>query len=220
MTAVAIISALNLILIVAIFTEVKVFAAILFVFWVLGLGGALAFRHTRQKAWAYASFAGFVPFFPIGMVGIYGIRKMMNEAQTEPLSDQTEPQKVYGYNQTIVWAYLTLGIMSIVIEFSIKFFVSSAPSMVGAAGGMLIILFFLHRKIKVVQVFPDHFIFQNAALTSPQVIRYADIEQVKSNKKQVLLRTKIRKKPVKIPLSLFNANDRDEVRLFLETAQT
>lgn len=215
MTAVAIISALNLILIVAIYTEIKIFAAILFVFWVLGLGGALLFRGTGQKAWAYAAFAGFVPFFPIGLVGIYGVRKMMDAPTTGPLAGQSTPQKVYGYNQTTVWAYLAVGILSIVVEFAIQFFVSSMPTLAGAAGGMLIIIFFMHKNLNVLQVFPDYLVFQNGALASPQIIRQPDIEQIEANKKQVLIRTSDRKKPVKIPLALFNAAERDEVRQML-----
>ncbi len=220
MTAVAIISALNLALIVAIFTEIKIFATILFGFWALGLGGAIAFQRTRKKGWAYAGIAGFVPFFPIGLVGVYGIRKMIDESRMEQLPGQAVPQKIYGYNQTLAWTYLGLGLMSIVVEFAIQFFVASIPTLAGAAGGMLIIIFFLHRKLKVIQVFPDYFILQYGALASPQIIRHIDIEQIEANKKQVLVRTTIRKKPVKIPLSLFNTGDRDEVRLFLETAQT
>ena len=216
MTAVAIISAMNLALIVAVYTEVKILAAVLFVFWVLGLGGALAFRSTRQKAWAYAAFAGFVPFFPIGLVGIYGVRKMIDTPATDQLTGQSTPQKVFGYNQTVVWAYLALGVMSIVVEFVIQFFVSSMPTLAGAAGGMLIIVFFLHKNLKVLQVFPDYFVFQNGALASPQIIRYADIEQLEANKKQVLVRMSDRKKPVKIPFNLFNAAERDEVGQMLE----
>jgi hypothetical protein len=193
---------------------------ILLVFWLVSILGAILFHRTGQRAFAIAAIVGFVLFLPIGLIGMYGVRQMMNDRQLAQLPGSDRPQKVYVYNQKLAWAYLLVGIGAVLVEIMLQLFLPTGMALAGIVGVGLIIAFFFYRKMKVIRLYPDYFILQIGPMAAPKVVKFRDVEHTGLNKKQVLLRAKTERNPLKISWSLFNKDQLDEIQRLFETIGT
>lgn len=207
----AIISTINLLLVVAIFTEAPPLGWILLAFWSMSFFGALGFHYTKKKAFAIISYIGFGLFIPLGMIGIYGVKKMSETQELGEMSPNESPNRIFLYNQKYAKLYLLLGITSILFEFAQRFFLGRSVGLTGAIGGIMIIMYFLFKKMPVLQVFREHFILKIAPMSSIKIVNFSDIQRSESSRKQALLWLNSEPKPVKIPWQVFNDKERDEV---------
>jgi hypothetical protein len=217
MTSVAIVSAFNLILVILLFTEIPILGTVLLVFWLVSILGTALFHRTGQRAYAVAAIGGFVLFLPISLIGMYGVRQMMNDRQLARLPGRDTPQKEYGYNQKLAWAYLLVGIGAVLAEIVLRLFLPSGMAIAGIVGVGLIIAFFFYRRLKVLRLYPDYFILQLGPMASPKVVSFRDIEHTGLNEKYVQVRSGAEKNPLKISWSLFNKDQLDEIKPFFET---
>jgi hypothetical protein len=124
------------------------------------------------------------------------------------------------YNQKLAWTYLLVGIVAVVVEIILRLFLPSGMAVTGIVGVGLIIAFFLYKRMKVIRIYADYFILQIGPMASPKVVKFREIEHTGIDQKYVWVQSVTEKNPLKISWSLFNENQRDEMKLFFQTIGT
>jgi hypothetical protein len=220
-----------------------ILGAILSVFWLCVFVGSLVFIHTRSKAAGIIAIIGFVIFAPLGLVGAVGIRQMMDKeaAKTsdrdseekcqpekqdkeEKISQEKEENvallvypKVYLYNRWAANFMLCVGIPLFVLIVLVLLATDAGGGGGSAAPGIMIVAGFLFRSLKILTIYPDHFVLKLAPLAAKRLINNRDVEKVEVDKKYITVYLKAEKKPIKIATILFNQKERAEVTVFFQS---
>ncbi|MDP8174064.1 hypothetical protein [Phocoenobacter skyensis] len=107
------------------------------------------------------------------------------------------------------YALIGCGILSIILALSSgkTFLITSAimPTVLGC-------LFFVAKNIPVASFQTEHLELKLAPLAAKTFIRYDKIESIGVEEKKIIIKIADKKKQLKLPVSLFRAEDREAVK--------
>ncbi len=115
------------------------------------------------------------------------------------------------------YALIAVGILSTVIALSTgkTFLINNAilPTILG-------IVFFVVRKAPIASFKEDHLELKLAPLAAKTFIRYDKINAIEVEEKKIIIDIADKKKPLKLPVSLFRAEDREPAKQAFSNLKT
>jgi hypothetical protein len=123
-----------------------------------------------------------------------------------------ETFKEYYYNRFFIKIFLVLAVIcACIVIIGLAFSVFSGRFIGLSAGTIIpIIFYFMYRNFVVLRILNTHIEIRVAPLRAKELIDYKDIQNLESDSRKIILHRKY-KKPIKLALSVFNKDQRQEI---------
>ncbi len=200
---------LNSLVCVGFFFEHTIAGMVLTSIWGLSATGLIGFSITNRKGFAYLAYAGFAPFFPISLLAILNIRRRLESSANEKVqsyfSNQAPLQELY-FGRFLLKSYAIAGVCLIVLHV-VTFFWMGYVSPAGPMGLALIIIAISLRKVVVIKIYPNGFVYKPGPLASKKEIIFSDVTKIIRKKKKIILKLNNGKSSQKVMMHFLDAPD-------------